>query len=58
MVLIALALVFIPFLAKPFHMAPPPPQFWLMFIVFPPVVFGIDWVRKLIRRRWERRAAA
>ena len=48
MVLIALALVFIPFLAEPFHMAPPPPQFWSMFLIFPPIVFSIDWVRKLI----------
>ncbi|CAG0937517.1 sodium/potassium-transporting ATPase subunit alpha,E; H+/K+-exchanging ATPase [Thermoflexales bacterium] len=55
MVLIALALVFVPFFAEPFHMAPPPPQYWLMFAIFPPIVFGIDWVRKLIRRRWERR---
>jgi magnesium-transporting ATPase (P-type) len=55
MVLIALALVFIPLLAEPFHMAPPPPQFWSMFIIFPPIVFGIDWVRKLIRRYWQRR---
>jgi Ca2+-transporting ATPase len=57
MVLIALALVFIPFLAEPFHMTPPPAQFWLMFVVFPPIVFGIDWLRKLVRRWWEKRSA-
>jgi P-type Ca2+ transporter type 2C len=57
MVLIALALVFVPFLAEPFHMTPPPPQFWLMFVIFPPSVFGIDWLRKLARRWWEKRSA-
>jgi magnesium-transporting ATPase (P-type) len=57
MALIALALVFIPFLAEPFHMTPPPPQFWLMFVIFPPIVFGIDWLRKLVRRWWEKRRA-
>src|SRR5512136_431205 len=58
MALIALALVFIPFLAEPFHMMPPPPHFWLMFVIFPPIVFGIDWLRKLVRRWWNRRSAA
>jgi magnesium-transporting ATPase (P-type) len=58
MVLIALALVFIPVLAEPFHMAPPPPQFWLMFVIFPPVVFGVDWLRKLVRRWWAKRSTA
>jgi magnesium-transporting ATPase (P-type) len=58
MVLIALALVFIPFLAEPFHMTPPPPQFWLMFVIFPPIVFGIDWLRKLVRRWWAKRSTA
>jgi magnesium-transporting ATPase (P-type) len=57
MVLMALALVFIPFLAEPFHMTPPPPQFWSMFVIFPPIVFGIDWLRKLVRRWWEKRSA-
>ena len=57
MILIALALIFIPFLAEPFHMAPPPHQFWLMFVIFPPIVFGIDWLRKLVRRWWEKRSA-
>ena len=57
MIVIALALVFIPFLAEPFHMAPPPTPFWLMFIVFPPIVFGVDWLRKLVRRWFERRNA-
>jgi P-type Ca2+ transporter type 2C len=57
MILIALALVFIPFLAEPFHMAPPPAQFWLMFVFFPPMVFGIDWLRKLVRRWFQRRSA-
>jgi magnesium-transporting ATPase (P-type) len=58
MVLIALALVFVPILAEPFHMAPPPPQFWSMFVIFPPLVFGVDWLRKLVRRWWEKRSAA
>ena len=58
MVLIALLLVFMPFLAEPFHMSAPPPPFWLMFLVFPPLVFGVDWVRKLVRRGWEKRSAA
>jgi Ca2+-transporting ATPase len=57
MILIALALIFIPFLAEPFHMAPPPPPFWSMFAIFPPIVFGIDWLRKLVRRWFERRSA-
>jgi Ca2+-transporting ATPase len=57
MVLIALALVFVPPLAEPFHMAPPPPEFWSMFVIFPPIVFGIDWLRKLARRWWEKRSA-
>ena len=55
MILIAVALVFIPFLAEPFGMSPPPPPFWLMFVIFPPIVFGLDWVRKLVRRWLERR---
>jgi magnesium-transporting ATPase (P-type) len=58
MMLIALALVFIPFLSEPFHMAPPPPIFWAMFAIFPPLVFGIDWLRKLVRRWWARRSMA
>jgi magnesium-transporting ATPase (P-type) len=58
MMLIALALVFIPFLAEPFHMTPPPPQFWSMFVIFPPIVFGLDWVRKMVRRWWEKKSAA
>ncbi|HSD85307.1 MAG TPA: cation-transporting P-type ATPase, partial [Anaerolineae bacterium] len=58
MVLLALGLIFVPFLAKAFHMAPPPSQFWAMFIVFPPIMFGIDWMRKLVRRWLERRSAA
>jgi Ca2+-transporting ATPase len=58
MVLLALALIFIPFLAEPFHMTPPPPQFWLMFVIFPPLVFGVDWLRKLVRRWWEKRSPA
>jgi magnesium-transporting ATPase (P-type) len=57
MILIALVLVFVPFMAEPFHMAPPPTPFWLMFIVFPPIVFGVDWLRKLVRRWLERRSA-
>jgi magnesium-transporting ATPase (P-type) len=56
MILIALVLVFVPFMAEPFHMAPPPTPFWLMFIVFPPIVFGVDWLRKLVRRWLERRS--
>lgn len=56
MVAIALGLVFIPFLAEPFHMAPPPAPFWLMFVIFPPIIFGIDWMRKLVRRWFERRS--
>jgi P-type Ca2+ transporter type 2C len=56
MILIALALIFIPFLAEPFHMAPPPTPFWSMFAIFPPIVFGIDWVRKLVRRWFARRS--
>jgi magnesium-transporting ATPase (P-type) len=58
MVLVALVLIFVPFLAEPFHMQPPPSQFWLMFVIFPPIVFGIDWLRKLVRRWWEKRSAA
>jgi P-type Ca2+ transporter type 2C len=58
MIALALMLVFIPFLAEPFHMTPPPSQFWLMFVFFPPIVFGIDWLRKLMRRWWERRSTA
>ncbi len=57
MVMITLALVFTPILAEVFHMTPPPAQFWLMFFVFPPLIFGIDWLRKLFRRWWERRSA-
>jgi magnesium-transporting ATPase (P-type) len=57
MILLALTLIFIPFLAEPFHMTPPPPQFWSMFVIFPPIVFGLDWLRKLVRRRWEKRSA-
>src|SRR5512136_1732789 len=53
MILIALALIFVPVLAEPFHMAPPPTPFWLMFVIFPLIVFGIDWLRKLARRWWE-----
>jgi hypothetical protein len=29
-----------------------------MFAIFPPIVFGIDWLRKLVRRWWEKRSAA
>jgi P-type Ca2+ transporter type 2C len=58
MVLVALVLIFVPFLAEPFHMRPPPSQFWLMFVIFPPIIFGIDWLRKLVRRWWEKRSAA
>jgi P-type Ca2+ transporter type 2C len=57
MILLTLTLVIVPLLAEPFHMAPPPPQFWAMFVIFPPIVFGIDWLRKLVRRWWERRSA-
>ena len=57
MILIALALIFIPFLAEPFHMTPPPAPFWSMFVIFPPIVFGVDWLRKLVRRWFARRSA-
>ncbi len=58
MVVLALTLIFVPFLAEAFHMVRPPSQFWAMFIIFPPIVFGVDWLRKLVRRWWERRSAA
>ncbi len=57
MLLIAFTLIFVPFLAEPFHMAPPPLPFWMMFVIFPPIVFGLDWLRKLVRRWFARRGA-
>ncbi len=51
MVVIIVALVYVPPLALAFEHQAPPAAYWLMFLIFPAVVYGADWIRKAVRRR-------
>ena len=53
MVAIIALLIYVPPLAEAFGHRPPPSEYWLMFVIFPPLVYVLDWMRKVVARRRE-----
>ena len=49
-VLLILAFVYVRPLAKAFNHVPLPPFYWAALILFAPVMYGLDWIRKSIAR--------
>jgi magnesium-transporting ATPase (P-type) len=49
---LAAAVIYVPFLQPLFSTGPVPPQWWLLFIVFLPLVFFAEQLRKAMARRW------
>ena len=49
---LAAAEIYVPFLQRLFSTGPVPPQWWLLFIVFIPLVFFAEQLRKATTRRW------
>jgi magnesium-transporting ATPase (P-type) len=51
--LLILSFVYVPPLAKAFGHVPLPPFYWAGLILFAPVLYGLDRIRKSIVRRWQ-----
>jgi magnesium-transporting ATPase (P-type) len=49
-VLLILAFVYVGPLARAFNHVPLPPFYWVALILFAPVLYGLDWIRKCIAR--------
>jgi Ca2+-transporting ATPase len=49
-VLLILAFVYVRPLARAFNHVPLPPFYWVALILFAPVMYGLDWIRKSIAR--------
>jgi magnesium-transporting ATPase (P-type) len=56
-ILIILALIYIPPLAAAFEHFPLPPIFWLGLVLYPPALYGLEWLRKSSVRRRSRTIA-
>jgi hypothetical protein len=51
-IVIILALIYIPPLARAFNHVPLPSVYWLGLIIYAPALYGLEWLRKsLVRRR-------
>lgn len=48
-----LAFVYLPPLAKLFDAVPLPPTYWVGLVLYAPVLYGLDRIRKIIARRWQ-----
>ncbi len=49
-----LVLIYVPFLAHAFNHVPLPPRYWLGFLLYPLVLYSLEWIRKAIGRRMDR----
>jgi magnesium-transporting ATPase (P-type) len=54
-VLLILAFVYVRPLARAFNHVPLPPFYWAGLVLFAPVVYGLDWIRKSIARAVSKR---
>lgn len=51
---IILLLIYIPFLARAFSHVPLPPIYWAGLILYAPILYSLDWIRKSFLRKIER----
>lgn len=51
-VVLILSFVYVPPLATAFGHVPLPPSYWVGLVLFAPVLYGLDSIRKSIARRW------
>jgi hypothetical protein len=52
-VAIILALIYVPPLARAFQHEPLPPIFWVGLACYAPILYSLDWVRKVVVRKGE-----